>query len=379
MLKLFYIERKKFCLSFFLIFVFSSCSHQNVRYSKFFKEFQWESPFQLLKDESEINWKYSNDVDFPLLSISFLLLHFIHFSAFPFHSGLFWLIAPIAIQTNPSPWPIVEPVFHFGPGFDHPHYCPTHSQGPPPHEHIVFFHVNPGVSVTFQISGNREVIRGKFNQALFHRLFFPFLICHLKNDNSRMQFKNKSWKNIHIFLTFKCASSWDVAPIFIDNSIFSLHNAKPFAQTHTLTHQWTYWNQSESGSQVVRCFSSFFFHSFSVWLSYWRLKINPCLYIDCGCCWHLRMMLCFNIHQFFLNETQNDSNPSRVSAIAKQKPAWGVCIIIYTQRQHTLHWMEKANSIRIESNSLIWTAAGRKRFGAHTVDDWVYRTGIYGY
>lgn len=70
-------------------------------------------------------------------------------------------LAPIAIQANPNPWPIVEPVFHFGPGFDHQHYCPTHSQGPQPHEYVVFFHVNAGVSVTFQISGNREVIRGK--------------------------------------------------------------------------------------------------------------------------------------------------------------------------------------------------------------------------
>lgn len=72
-------------------------------------------------------------------------------------------IAPIAIQANPSPWPIVEPVFHFGIGFEHlqQHYCPTHSQGPQPHEYIVFFHVNAGVSVTFQIGGNREVIRGK--------------------------------------------------------------------------------------------------------------------------------------------------------------------------------------------------------------------------
>ncbi|XP_055305314.1 fibronectin type-III domain-containing protein 3A-like isoform X5 [Sitodiplosis mosellana] len=69
------------------------------------------------------------------------------------------LLAPIAIQANPSPWPIVEPVFHFS-GFEHQHYCPTHSQGPQPHEYIVFFHVNAGVSVTFQIGSNREVIRG---------------------------------------------------------------------------------------------------------------------------------------------------------------------------------------------------------------------------
>lgn len=71
-------------------------------------------------------------------------------------------IAPMPMQHGPGPWPIVDPVFHFGPGFEHQHYCPTHSQGPQPHEHVVFFHVNPGVSVTFQIAGNREVIRGKF-------------------------------------------------------------------------------------------------------------------------------------------------------------------------------------------------------------------------
>lgn len=78
---------------------------------------------------------------------------------------------PIATTTTAGPWPIVEPVFHFGPGFEiqtRP-YCPTHSQGPQPHEHVVFFHVNPGVSVTFQIGGNREVIRGEF-------FFFFFLI-----------------------------------------------------------------------------------------------------------------------------------------------------------------------------------------------------------
>lgn len=70
-------------------------------------------------------------------------------------------IAPLTMPAGPGQWPIVEPVFHFGPGFEHQHYCPTHSQGPQPHEHVVFFHVNAGVSVTFQIAGNREVIRGE--------------------------------------------------------------------------------------------------------------------------------------------------------------------------------------------------------------------------
>lgn len=58
-------------------------------------------------------------------------------------------------------WPVVDPVFHFGPGFEHQHYCPTHSQGPQPNEHVVFFHVNVGVSVTFLIGGNQEIIRGE--------------------------------------------------------------------------------------------------------------------------------------------------------------------------------------------------------------------------
>lgn len=89
--------------------------------------------------------------------------------------------APIAIQANPNPWPMVEPVFHFGPGFEHQHYCPTHSQGPQPHEYIVFFHINPGVSVTFQIGGNREVIRGKnFPQFTISR-WILWIHCYLNH------------------------------------------------------------------------------------------------------------------------------------------------------------------------------------------------------
>lgn len=85
----------------------------------------------------------------------------------PPHQHLHTIGPPTTCQTGVGPqWPIVDPVFHFGPGFEHQHYCPTHSQGPQPHEHVVFFHVNPGVSVTFQISGNREIIRGKFIHAI---------------------------------------------------------------------------------------------------------------------------------------------------------------------------------------------------------------------
>lgn len=58
-------------------------------------------------------------------------------------------------------WPIVDPVFNFGPGFEPPSrpYCPTHE--PQTQEHVVMFHVHPGVSVSFQIGGNQEIVRGK--------------------------------------------------------------------------------------------------------------------------------------------------------------------------------------------------------------------------
>lgn len=78
------------------------------------------------------------------------------------------------MPTSSTTWPLVEPVFHFGPGFEpQPNYCPTHSPqqgGPQQSKHIVLFHVNPGVSVAFQLAeGNREIMRGEF---YFHYLKF---------------------------------------------------------------------------------------------------------------------------------------------------------------------------------------------------------------
>lgn len=67
---------------------------------------------------------------------------------------------PAAAAAAPAGWQLVDSVFHFGPGFEPQPYCPKHSQGPQP-GHVVYFHVNPGVSVTFQVAGNREVVRGK--------------------------------------------------------------------------------------------------------------------------------------------------------------------------------------------------------------------------
>ncbi|XP_059616362.1 uncharacterized protein LOC132261531 [Phlebotomus argentipes] len=68
--------------------------------------------------------------------------------------------APAAAAAAPAGWQLVDSVFHFGPGFEPQPYCPKHSQGPQP-GHVVYFHVNPGVSVTFQVAGNREVVRGE--------------------------------------------------------------------------------------------------------------------------------------------------------------------------------------------------------------------------
>lgn len=64
-------------------------------------------------------------------------------------------------MTAQQVWPIVDPVFNFGPGFEPPSrpYCPTHE--PQTQEHVVMFHVHPGVSVSFQIGGNQEIVRGK--------------------------------------------------------------------------------------------------------------------------------------------------------------------------------------------------------------------------
>lgn len=58
-------------------------------------------------------------------------------------------------------WPIVEPAFHFGPGFEPRTMCPAHNPPQNNTEHVVLFHVSPGVSVTFQVGGKHEVVRGK--------------------------------------------------------------------------------------------------------------------------------------------------------------------------------------------------------------------------
>lgn len=53
---------------------------------------------------------------------------------------------PTAAAASPSP-----ATFHFGPGFE-----PQTS----PQQHVVYFHVNPGVTVSFQMGDNVQVIKG---------------------------------------------------------------------------------------------------------------------------------------------------------------------------------------------------------------------------
>lgn len=67
-------------------------------------------------------------------------------------------------QTAPV-WPVVEPAFHFGPGFEiHQSYCPTHSR-PHADQHIVMFYLYPGVAASFQIAGGHKILQG---ESIFH-------------------------------------------------------------------------------------------------------------------------------------------------------------------------------------------------------------------
>jgi hypothetical protein len=69
-----------------------------------------------------------------------------------------------SLTQQPPPqvaWPVVEPAFNFGPGFlEIPQYCPTHSR---PHEnqHIVLFHLSPGIAASFQIAGIQKIFQGE--------------------------------------------------------------------------------------------------------------------------------------------------------------------------------------------------------------------------
>lgn len=57
--------------------------------------------------------------------------------------------------------------FYFGPGFEPQQQITGGFYGPGPsqsqnNEYVVFFHVNPGVTISFQMGDNLEVLRGNY-------------------------------------------------------------------------------------------------------------------------------------------------------------------------------------------------------------------------
>ncbi|MGL5467929.1 MAG: hypothetical protein ACRDCT_07035, partial [Shewanella sp.] len=80
--------------------------------------------------------------------------------------------------TQPQVWPVVEPAFHFGPGFEvHQSYCPTHSRQHTD-QHIVMFYLSPGVAASFQIAGGHKILQGES--------LFTFLCCVTMNSSENV-------------------------------------------------------------------------------------------------------------------------------------------------------------------------------------------------
>lgn len=87
-------------------------------------------------------------------------------------------------------WPVVEPAFHFGPGFEiHQSYCPTHSR-PHADQHIVMFYLSPGVAASFQIAGGHKILQG---ESQFH--FYSDCECKAGRERRR----SDGWKVISQF------------------------------------------------------------------------------------------------------------------------------------------------------------------------------------
>lgn len=81
-------------------------------------------------------------------------------------------------------WPVVEPAFHFGPGFEiHQSYCPTHSRSHAD-QHIVMFYLYPGVAASFQIAGGHKILQG---ESLFHYNSWTSLSARQKTRLKLMQ------------------------------------------------------------------------------------------------------------------------------------------------------------------------------------------------
>lgn len=84
------------------------------------------------------------------------------FYNFPYYHHCTYPTEPAdASSTNGAP-----AKFYFGPGFEPQTHAPSSRFRAGPSqaqnsEYVVFFHVNPGVTISFQIGDNMEVLRGK--------------------------------------------------------------------------------------------------------------------------------------------------------------------------------------------------------------------------
>jgi hypothetical protein len=83
---------------------------------------------------------------------------------------------PANLSQPPPVWPVVEPAFHFGPGFEiHQSYCPTHSR-PHADQHIVMFYLSPGVAASFQIAGGHKILQGESRITIFYSFDYEKLV-----------------------------------------------------------------------------------------------------------------------------------------------------------------------------------------------------------
>lgn len=67
--------------------------------------------------------------------------------------------------------------FYFGPGFEpqiSSNYCPGPSQNQNS-EYVVLFHVNPGVTIRFQMGDSLEILQGKNNKSFTSIRFIYFI------------------------------------------------------------------------------------------------------------------------------------------------------------------------------------------------------------
>lgn len=121
--------------------------------------------------------------------------HVYHQFALPMQIPATFATAATATTTQAAAWPLTEPAFHFGPGFEPRQIGQQHGTSNTSQtsnsEHVVFFHVSPGVSVTFQVAGNREVVRGKCK--IFELILISFLFV---TGPSSFRSPHRAWASI---------------------------------------------------------------------------------------------------------------------------------------------------------------------------------------